>query len=320
MNYIIYGSTYGFYDIAYKDIMALPNVSYNRNIEPSNRLLRFIFRLHFSPRINKIIKLPFKSIWFNILKPDVKNRGEGYCFLFFSRWLEMDIYKTYLEFLQEQYPLAHYVCYFQDIVATHNIDIDYVKGKFNLILSYDIGDAKVYNFVYYPTPISHVPIEMNSEYKSDVYFLGKAKDRLDTIIKLYDQLEAKGLDCKFFIVKELKSNMPQRKGLQYIKPISYMENLRYVRNTKCLLEIMQGGAIGITPRTWEAIMYDKHLITNNQFLLETDYYIKDCVTIISNSGLGDKFQANDIEQGYNSDRLKDSLSPVNLLNFIEDQL
>ena len=39
--------------------------------------------------------------------------------------------------------------------------------------------------------------------------------------------------------------------------MNYIENLKHIRRTNCILEVVQNNAKGSTIRTWEAIMYDK---------------------------------------------------------------
>ena len=188
---------------------------------------------------------------------------------------------------------------------------------FDLVLSYDKNDSETYGLLYYPTPYSSINIKEDPNYFSDVYFLGKAKNRLHEILNVYDQLEAKGLRCRFFITGLSKDISLNKKGIKIIESMTYKENLIYVRNSKCLLEIMQHGAVGITPRTWEAIMYNKHLITNNSFLKGTNYYNQSSVTILGEQLLSNISADNIISANF-SEETRQALSPVNLLSFISN--
>ena len=320
MNFIIYASTFGFYDVAYHDVMSLPNVSYFRRIEPQNIFLRKLYRIHLSRTANRYFSLPLKYIWIKTFIPQLSDGGNNTCFLFFSRWMDDEIFRLYLEKLKTIYPKAKYVCYFHDIFQSHRVDADYLEKHFDLILTYDKNDSKKYNFEYYPTPYSYIEIQEDKEYESDVFFLGKAKNRLNTIIEIYDQLEAKGLDCRFLIVDTPQSNQITRKGIRYIKGLPYKENLKYVRNAKCLLEIMQDGAQGITPRTWEAIMYNKQLITNNQYLENSLFYLKPLMTILNADYDLSHYTVNARVEQFNTQDLIKILSPTNLLKHIESLL
>lgn len=59
----------------------------------------------------------------------------------------------------------------------------------------------MYGWVYYPLVYSEVHIEDNNDIpESDVYFVGKAKDRLSEIISFFEKCDAAGLKCDFHIV------------------------------------------------------------------------------------------------------------------------
>lgn len=54
--------------------------------------------------------------------------------------------------------------------------------------------------------------------------------------------------------------------------MTYAENVQRVEYSKCILEIMHEGFVGITQRYLEAIIYNKRLITNNREIKELPYY------------------------------------------------
>ena len=318
MYYVIYGNSNGFYDIAYKDIVDLPNVEYYRGICFENKFLNFILRIHLSKKVNGIIELPFKKCWYKLLYYNIKKKPKDedkLCFLFFSRLIEDDFSRNYLLYLKDRFPRAKYVCYFHDILDSHiNINIENIKEIFDLVLTYDYNDSIKYNLIYHPTPYCFVSIEKNKKYESDIYFVGKAKTRMQTIVSAYDKFEQKGFKCLFFIVDCNLKEYPIRNGIRYIETMSYIENLKYVRNSKCVLEINQEGAIGMTPRTWEAIMYDKYLITNNIYIKNTPFFVGKYMKIYCDNI--------DIDLDLNKNisypcKLKLLLSPINLINKIE---
>ena len=105
-------------------------------------------------------------------------------------------------------------------------------------------------------------------------------------------------------------------GLIYDSPISYMDNLRYVLASKCILEVMQANADGYTPRLWEAIMYDKHLLTNNAFIRNTQYWNPRGIHLLTECN---DFLFINNSVSYSGD-IKKSKSPVNMLYFIEKHL
>ena len=77
---------------------------------------------------------------------------------------------------------------------------------------------------------------------------------------------------------------------------------------------MQVNADGYTPRLWESIIYDKHLLTNNYALQGSSFYKEKSM-----------HQLSDIENILSwintpvnhTEDFKSSLSPINLLKYID---
>lgn len=100
--------------------------------------------------------------------------------------------------------------------------------------------------------------------------------------------------------------------------MSYLENIRHVRNSKCFHEIMQKGTDGFTPRLWESIMYNKHLITNNEQIRESPYYYeKGCYFVEKLDSLDPTQLLSPIVY---PQEIKNLLSPQSLIDMIEQNL
>lgn len=315
-NYVIVGDA-GYYMVGYYDIIKLDNVQYFSTIYGNikSKFNRLIFRITFSGKINKIIKNPFSSYIFPRLFPFKFNIEKPLVFIFFGN--TQYIYQSnYISYLRKKYPNIKIVLYMQDIIArNYALNFDIARKKFDSILSYDNGDCKKYGLIYYPTPYSNYPIIENKKIEPiDIFYCGHAKMRYKEIFEVYRKCKNLGLKCKFFITAVPRNERIQSDDIIYDKPISYIENLQYVQKSKCILEIMQANADGYTPRLWESIVYNKHLLTNNVSLLKSKYYITESM-----------HQLTDIENILswinisikNSFRVKSELSPINLLNFID---
>ena len=57
----------------------------------------------------------------------------------------------------------------------------------------------------------------------------------------------------------------------------YFDVLKYVKRSKCVLNIAQENVEGLTLRDFEAIGMGKYLITNNAFLKTTQFYVEENV-------------------------------------------
>ena len=64
------------------------------------------------------------------------------------------------------------------------------------------------------------------------------------------------------------------------KGINYEQILKYIAESKCIIDIVQEGQEGLTWRPLEAMFYRKKLITNFKDIKEYDFYKKDNIFII----------------------------------------
>lgn len=316
-NYVVAGGS-NYYEVAYADLFSLPNVFYYKSYVDGieSTFLKFISRINFNLWINKYIPTPFSSIVFPELYPHHFLDDKPICFIFFES--HFAVYNTrYIEYLKGKYPDSKIVLYMQDIISSlpHYHIKDY-KKRFDLVLSYDKGDCKKYSLNYFPTSYSYYDISnLDKKEPIDVYFCGAGKTRYKAIFEVYKRCVSENLQCKFFITDVPKSERIHGEGLIYDYPISYVENLSYVAASKCILEIMQDKADGYSLRLWEAMMYNKHLLTNNQSLLKSEYYFKDYIHFVSDSKCFDSWLNTRVSF---PESVRKRKSPIHLLREIEN--
>lgn len=312
-NYVIFGNL-GYYEVGYHDLFNLDNVKYFPDMEKDvkSKFALFVQKITFSSKVNKITKFPFKKYTFKHLYPFKFNNNRPIIFILFGRpYLPQS---GYIDYLREKYPSSRMVLYFQDTVDRYR-SLYYERSKFDLVMSYDKQDCSNYGLVYYPTPYSKISIkEISSISETDVFYCGYAKTRYPKIFAVYNECKKRGLKCRFYIMGVPEEAKILSEEIIYDKPISYEENLQYVVKCKCILEIMQDGAVGYTPRLWESIVYDKHLLTNNKSLLNSSLYNNSFMhQVVSMEDIGSWI---DSPVHYSVD-VKDNLSPIHLLEKIE---
>lgn len=326
-NFVILGSG-GLYQYSYSDLFELNDVEYvphfRTNIIP---IFRFLHRLHFSKEINQRIKLPFKSIWNSLYFKARFDNDKPICFLFFSNWTTLNEEVGLAKFLHNKYPDCKTVWFLQDlyknIKTTYNKQLDLNKAhkEFDLILSIDTDDCKNYGFDYHPLVFSSFHGVVKQIPQSDVYFLGKAKERLQEIINVFNLLKSYNLKLDFHIVGVKEEEQVYADEIHYINSMDYGDNLQHVIHTKCLLEIMQKGQIGYTQRAVEAVCLGKKLLTNNPIIKDAPFYKQEFISQFEKSGDIDIAFINNIPDSELIDyQYKEKLSPIELLDFIDERL
>lgn len=324
---IILGNNWDLYKISYSDIIT-DNTTYIDSIIPKNILLKALFKLHFFAKINKHFRLPFKGIWkyYYFRKMD---KNQPTVFLFFRNWFEQDCRIGLVDFIKKTFKNSKNIIFFQDIIASFNIygtpiNIEEVKSKYDLVLSYDKDDCKRHGLIYHPTVYSkqHISPKPSSFNQYDVFFIGKDKGRLNLLIDIAKKLTEMGLKCKFIVLGDSHKNKIHSPHIEYIdKMVKYPVILEYISKSKCLLELLQDGAVGQTYRTLEAISYNKILLTNNVSIKDSDIFDPNYIHIFSSADDISKNVCNEIKNAPNTpNKFVDHISPIQLISFIEKRL
>lgn len=318
----------GFFEfnrVIYAEVCKRPNVKSVLSFYPKNKILRILYQLQHSKTTNKYFNIPFKSLWFNsYFRNDFADKNKPIVFVFDARLLEYDYVRDYVVWLRKKYPGCKLVVNYWDIVATwrESAKPDAIRGMVDMLVSYDRDDAEKYNMYYHPTVYAEAKItKPNNTPKTDVFFVGGAKNRMKAILETYDRLEKAGLNCFFYVMEAKPPYNQARRGIRYVTDktwLSYEECIQYVKHTKCILEIMQQGAKGETLRVWEAITYGKMLLTNNSFMTKSRFYDPDYVCLISENGEFDPQRIKDYVSKPNP--FKDKILPENFLTYIADNL
>ena len=317
-NFVILGGR-GYYQIGYQDVKSLPNVRYFSSIYDgqASPLTRKLTRFTFSKEVNKHWRLPFKSFTFSHIFPIDFPDYQPICFLFFRSYYRMS--HEYIKYLKNKYRNSRFVLYFQDRVdLIKDYQPEEASGDFDLIYSYNMKDCEEYGLIYHPTPYSRYNVPTCPDIaESDIFFCGKAKTRYESIFSAYRVCQGKGLNCDFYVA-DVPDGVKVPDDIHVNEHLTYLQYLQHLTKSKIVLDIMQEGVDGYTPRVWESIMFDKHLLTNSKELPKSAYYnasymhdLDNCLTSVK--GL----LSQPVEY---SDEAKLRLSPINLLMDIERRI
>ena len=259
-----------------------------QNVAPDkrkDRLLRFLYKLHNTPKIAKHIHLPFKGIWNRwYLDKAVRkklDRADCVCFVFTGLQYQLDEV-GFFDYLRKQYPHCRLLHVFGDKVALYEnrsktFSMDAMKQRFDVVASYNEEDVKTYGLAQLPpTPHDYSIVEEDESIpSSDLIFVGREKGRLNELISIYEKCTAAGLVCDFHIVGVPEEKQKYQESISYNKKISYMELLTRTKRSRCVLNIIQDGVVGVTLRDYEAIGMNKLLMTNGKAVREVPGFCED---------------------------------------------
>ncbi len=276
-NYVIIGAVDDYIRQAYGELLDEKQVYMPEHACGSkNPLLNALFKLHWSAKVNAKMKLPLKKIWFRrMCRHDFHNDLPN-CYIFMGGQYIAGCpeLRNYIYSLNKDNKV---IIKYADLIAKkHYRDFERVKNSADLLITYDKDEAIKYGITYYRNRIYSRLLDVTEPtvFADDVYYIGYAKDRLETIMRVYKKLTQNGLRCRFDLVGVPAEQQEPLPGICYVEKIPYAESLKRLCSAKCVLEVSQRGSKSCTMRLPEAITYHRLLLTNCD-VENSGYYIPD---------------------------------------------
>ena len=196
---------------AYTDVINDPGIEYcDYPYDFKQGLKKYIF----TRRVAELTPFFLKRYWYaKYLGYDfLKNvdRNEEVLFVFTCQYnMFFDtFFQSFIRFLKKLYPKSKYAFYYNDIIETCYPEcIEMIKQEFDIVLTFDKGDAKKYGLEYYGEVYSKNKIEQYDDIEPfDVFFVGSDRKRFDIIMKLFKLLSDEGLKVIFYLFDTLPEN------------------------------------------------------------------------------------------------------------------
>lgn len=325
-NYVVFNSIEskykynpnGYYTICMKDLQSEEQIDcVNIPLDRMPLFFRVLYNIHHSVKINRLIRLPFKSIWYPIYHKVKFNNNKPICFVILER-----VPISYLEYLKNRYLGSKFVALYRDLrKMTKDIYPDHPDNPiFDFQMTIDKFEARKYGYYHFDEFESKIDVPVSENYPlHDVFFAGKGKDRLARLLEAYDIFTKAGLNVYYYLTHVAEEDRISLPGVTYADGfMPYSEMLYHTVNSKCVLEINQYQAVGYTSRFLEAIMFNKRLITDNIAVTESKFYSPDNILYISKmSDINPSFVRNEklVDYHYNEE-----FSPKHVIEKIDNIL
>ena len=264
----------------YDDLAKVKDVtSYYLEGYHGNSIKDRLCRIHTSLLINSYMDLPFKCVYYSRL---FEYAEDNTCYIF-SYISSAKIGRNILHRLQNSGKNIRIVLLLLDSFSAHSITLfrtwRAVKNvKWDYILSYDIEDCKKYGFTY----LGYTYYSKNKDVKpsgilSDIYFVGANKsgdNRYELVSNVFKYLRNKQVDARFIVVDKFQRRTSDDKEhlIFHQEYIPYAEVLSDVLSSNCVLEVLQDGQQQQSARYFEAVCYNKKLLTNNPHIADLPFY------------------------------------------------
>ena len=166
-------------------------------------------------------------------------------------------------------PIIDYEPYF----SRHKNEIE---GLGFSIHTFDKKNAEIFKLQYhkqfFPIRVCQKIPTINN-YWTDFYFLGAEKGRTHILNEISEALSGYCIDFRI--------------ANNFSEYISYDENINNVIHTRCVVDIVQSNQSDISLRPLEALAFRKKLLTNNQSVLNADFYNSDNIFVIGHDDWAD---------------------------------
>lgn len=241
------------HSLTYKEIERA-GYSIAQNYRGNTMPFRLLRELHFR------FGLPGKSIWYN-----QKNRKLSGTIILYESLVIPD----YVKWLYSNNPDSRIILFYENLSNKYNSPNN-ISRNWCEMWTADKNEAKEFKINWYSgggyfkhwKVIKKVP-------DIDLFYIGKDKNRLETLKMIEDECNKRGVKTYFYITQDRN----YKKTDSYHKPfLPYKEVLEYLGRTKAILHLSNGCQSGVTMRIEESLIHEIKLVTDDLDIVNYDFY------------------------------------------------
>lgn len=319
IKYVVFRQKAEYGWISHLELKDHPDVLLDRDIK--NRFLYKVNEFCSAARVNRIIRIPFQSVWYKAYLDESRLSPQDEIIFLFEDGSRPCFIGGYLKYLRKKYPKSH-ICFasFNCSFAYPPKTLKFIEENYDFITSFDRKDCKERGWGWYSGIYSKIDdINPDGNYESDVYFAGADKGRLPLLYDIYDRLTAAGLNCDFYITGVKPEDIRKDTNIHFNVWVDYIEVVKKCCKTRCLLDVIQPGQDGETYRQGEAVAYGIKLISNFKNMDRERYFNPRQMRIFNKA---EDIDINFIKEDYSSEDFpyNGSLAPYRRLQWLEKTL
>lgn len=243
----------------------------------NNIFVSFVESCVLSYQLNSKVKVPFQEVFYNLENYRYEKDIEYFMIIPNSSIAKLST--EYLDAFKNKFGNVKLIALLVDSIHGRSIQMNLVREKlqssiWDYILTYDKYDAQEFNYKWigytYYSAHNDVP---ESKRISDIFCVSSPKGRDETYAELYNLFESQGVSCNFRLFTHAKEKYLPGTNLEYMhRFMKYDDVVGEIKASNCILEILQPNQKVQTIRYFEAVAYNKKLLTNNPHICDLPYY------------------------------------------------
>jgi hypothetical protein len=272
------------YKVMFNDVINDTNVTFvNKYFIYRNKLCLKGLSLLFSNKLNKILKYNFENIVsFKYYVDSVLCNSSEETYVIFTNASLQKYYTLKKLCMMKKRNIKLILLFLDPLFAKQSLNAyEFAqKGVFDLVFSFDEKDSILNNYIFWPTPYSRIidnTIYPKINDNNGVYFCGSLKGRDFILNECALEFKKHKVEFEYDIYGEKRKIRTCKTKDWILKTktsgyISYKNIVKKTQKYNCILDIVQPGQNGFSLRPYEAVCYNKKLITNNPNIFKFKYY------------------------------------------------
>ncbi|MBR0353402.1 MAG: hypothetical protein IJH53_09400 [Oscillospiraceae bacterium] len=158
-------------------------------------------------------------------------------------------------------------------VCTH-ANYLFENKAFDRVFTIDPSDAETYEIELCSTPYSYDERYGNIASEKKMYFCGSNSGRIYPLYRIWAEAKKRNMSVEYDLTgaKDYMEFFEQDENVRCGGHISYDEVLKRSLESSCIIDIVQKDQKALTLRPYEAVVYNRKLLTNNRSILDFKYY------------------------------------------------
>ncbi|AVF47146.1 hypothetical protein CMT89_11120 [Elizabethkingia anophelis] len=169
-----------------------------------------------------------------------------------------------------------------------------IKKYFSLFDRFFVFDENDVSDQFLPTTNFYFDYNKETEYNGsnkNVYFLGSfVKNRIKNIKRIITEINKTDFEADIFLLNKKRKYdlLLQNTGAKLLtQPVSFQQNLQNVKNASVLIDFQNNKHGGLSFRIFEALFFEKKILTNNPSVKRYDFYNENNIYIFHEDNINE---------------------------------